>query len=98
MNFLLHYLRNTIGLHSAKTNWITFSDGTSGQNKNNTLILFFMNLCEQEVFEQITYNFPVRGHFFLPCGCDYGSIKRLMRKCYRVCTPESVQWTHTQSK
>lgn len=40
------------------------------------------------MFERINYNFPVRGHSFLPCDRDFGSIKRLLRKVDRVYTPD----------
>lgn len=63
---------------------VIFSDGAAGQNKNNCLIRFLMNLTEREVFEKITYYFPVRGHSFLPCDQDFGQIKRLVRKCDRI--------------
>lgn len=47
-----------------------------------------MNLCDQGMIEQITFNFPVQGHSFLPCDRDFGSIKRLLRNVDRVYTPD----------
>lgn len=86
---LLHYLHNEIGLSSSKTKLIVFSDGTSGQNKNHTLLRFLMNLCDQGMFERINNSqFPVRGHSFLPCDRDFGSNKRLLREVDRVYTPD----------
>jgi len=47
-----------------------------------------MNLCDRGKFETITHFFPVRGHSFLPCDRDFGSIKRLLRKTDRIYIPQ----------
>ncbi|KAG8323244.1 hypothetical protein J6590_009893 [Homalodisca vitripennis] len=40
------------------------------------------------MFESVTHYFPVRGHSFLPCDRDFGSIKRVVRKVDRVYNPD----------
>lgn len=49
---------------------------------------FLMNLSVRGKFETITHFFPVRGHSFLPCDRDFGSIKILLRKTDRINTPQ----------
>ncbi|KAL4131009.1 hypothetical protein QTP88_008369 [Uroleucon formosanum] len=67
---------------------VSYGDGAAGQNKNHTVVRFLMNLCDRGKFETITHFFPVRGHSFLPCDRDFGSIKRLLRKTDRIYTPQ----------
>jgi len=85
-SFLLHYFENCI--HVNTKNIILFSDGAAGQNKNHTVVRFLMNLCDRGKFKTITHFFPIRGHSFLPCDRDFGSIKRLLRKTDRIYTPQ----------
>lgn len=65
-------------------NIVLFSDGAAGQNKNHIVVRFLMNLCDRGKFQTITHFFPVRGHSFLSCDSDFGSIKRLLRKTNRT--------------
>lgn len=85
-SLLLHYLNETVS--SEVKHLVLFSDGPSSQNKNHTVVRFLMNLCDRGVFETVTHYFPVRGHSFLPCDRDFGSIKRVLRKVDRVYTPD----------
>ncbi|KAJ4427184.1 hypothetical protein ANN_24800 [Periplaneta americana] len=38
----------------------------------------------------VSHYFPVRGHLF-PSDCDFGSIKRLLRRADQIYTPEYTQ-------
>ena len=49
---------------------------------------FLLKLCDRGQFEKIIQYFPVRGHSFLPCDRDFGSIKRLLRRTDRIYTPQ----------
>lgn len=88
-SFIFNYIKNDIP--DTIKHLILFSDGPYGQNKNNTVIRFLMNLCDNCNFESITYNFPVRGHSYSPCDRDFGCIKRLIRKVDRIYTPEEYK-------
>lgn len=85
-SFLLDYI--TTELPNSVKKLILYSDGPSGQNKNHTVVRFLMNMCDRGQFDQITHNFPVRGHSFSPCDRDFGPIKRLVKKIDRIYTPE----------
>jgi len=85
-SLLLHYFENCIPVNTK--NIILFSDGAAGQNKNHIVVRFLMNLCDRGKFETITHFFPVRGHSFLPCDRNFGSIQRLLRKTDRIYTPQ----------
>lgn len=77
-SFLLDYINKEVSASVRKL--VLFSDGPSGQNKNHTVVRFFMNLCDNGRFECIVHNFPVRGHSFSPCGRDFGAIKCIVKK------------------
>lgn len=64
------------------------SDGCSGQNKNHSLLRMCMALVQMNMFESIEIFFPVRGHSFLPCDRDFGTVKRLIRRTDRIYTPD----------
>lgn len=85
-SFLLHYLQNEVP-NTVKTLFL-FSDGAAGQNKNHTTLRFLMNLCDRGQFKKIIHYFPLRGHSFLPCDRDFGSIKRILRRTDRIYTPQ----------
>ncbi|KAL4708423.1 hypothetical protein ACJJTC_019659 [Scirpophaga incertulas] len=64
-----------------------FSDACGGQNRNNTLIRFFLTLVAKNRFEKIYQYFPVRGHSFLQCDRNFGTAKRLIRRRDRIYVP-----------
>ncbi|KAE9545253.1 hypothetical protein AGLY_000796 [Aphis glycines] len=73
------------GVETQEMNYLCL---VAGQNKNHTVVRFFKNLCDRGKFETITNFFPVRDHSFLPCDMGFSSIKRLLRKTDRICTPQ----------
>lgn len=64
-----------------------FSDACGGQNRNNTLIRFFLTLITLGRFKKIYQYFPIRGHSFLQCDRNFGTAKRLIRRADRIYTP-----------
>ena len=85
---LLHYINNSIA-DEVKTLYL-YSDGCGGQNKNYTIIHFLHSLVKMERFELIMHVFPIRGHSFLPCDRDFGSIEMKKRKVETLYIPD--QW------
>lgn len=85
-SFLKNYIDKEIP--STVKHLILFSDGPSGQNKNQTVVRFLLNLCDTKKFSTIIHNFPVRGHSYSAFDRDFGTIKRSLRKVNRVYTPE----------
>lgn len=64
-----------------------FSDSCGGQNRNHTVIRFFMQLVQSHRFESINQYFPQRGHSFLPNDRNFAAIKRVIRRHDRIYTP-----------
>lgn len=65
-----------------------FSDACGGQNRNNTLVRFFLALVATGRFRKIYQYFPVRGHSFLQCDRNFGTAKRKIRRTDRIYTPQ----------
>lgn len=65
-----------------------FSDAAGGQNRNNTLVRFFMGLIATGRFRKIHQYFPIRGHSFLQCDRNFGTAKRKIRRKDRIYTPD----------
>lgn len=76
--FLFDYFKKYVD--NGVTTLFLFADNCGGQNKNHTLLRFVMALVELNWFEEITINFPIRGHSYMPCDRDFGLIKRKMKK------------------
>ncbi|CAH2010321.1 unnamed protein product [Acanthoscelides obtectus] len=87
------FLKNYIETHipGNVTELHIFSDGCPGQNRNNTIVRFFLALQATKRFKKIYHYFPVRGHSFLPCDRDFGTLKKLVRRSDRVYLPEEYQ-------
>lgn len=68
-----------------------FSDGCPGQNKNHTVVRFLLGLQATKRFNKIYHYFPVRGHSFLPCDRDFGTLKRCVNRNDRVYIPEEYE-------
>lgn len=87
--FLKMYIEQKID-PSVKELYI-FSDACGGQNRNHTVIRFWLALSMSGRFEKIVHFFPERGHSFLPCDRDFGTAKRIIRKMDRIYTPEEYE-------
>ena len=94
--FLLNYFQNDLPPSVKKL--LLFSDGAAGQNKNNTLVRFLLCLRDNGRFESIKHFFPVRGHSFLPCDHEFGTIKQVLRKVDRIYTPAQYGETNKHSE
>ena len=87
--FILDYISKKISAEIKELH--IFSDGCPGQNRNNTMVRFLMTLASTKRFKKIFHYFPVRGHSFLPCDRDFGTVKRLVRKSDRVYLPNEYE-------
>lgn len=87
--FLWDYILNKIAPEITELH--IFSDGCPGQNRNNTMVRFLLTLASSKRFKKIYHYFPIRGHSFLPCDRDFGTVKRLVRKSDRVYIPEEYE-------
>lgn len=80
-SFLFDFLRdvpnNIDELH-------VYSDNCGGQNKNHSLIRFFLALTDTGRFKKIEHIFPIRGHSYLPCDRDFSMISRVLKKNDRI--------------
>lgn len=67
-----------------------FSDGCAGQNKNSTMLGFLLSYVNSKlnVFKDVTYTFPVRGHSYLPPDRVFANIERRLRRLQTVAEPE----------
>ena len=61
------------------------------------MIRFCLALTDTGRFEQIFHYFPVRGHSYLPNDRDFGTMKRMIRKHDRICTPDEYEGLCAQS-
>ena len=75
-----------------------FSDGCPGQNRNHTVVRFLLALQATKRFKTIYHYFPIRGHSFLPCDRDFGTLKKLVRKHDRVYIPEDYESMVTECR
>nr|CAI5850995.1 unnamed protein product [Callosobruchus analis] len=88
-SFLLHYIENNIPPEITELH--LFCDECPGQNRNHTMVRFLMTLTATKRFKKIVHYFPLRGHSFLPCDRDFGSIKRVIRRADRIYLPEDYE-------
>ena len=79
--FLLHYIKNYVPDNVEEL--LLFCDNCPGQNKNNTVIRMCMALVETR-FKKVEQIYPIRGHSFLPCDRDFGTVKKLLRRFDRI--------------
>lgn len=80
------YIKTSVN-EKVKTLYV-FSDACPGQNRNQTMVRYFLSLTLMKRFNEIQVFFPTRGHSFLPCDRDFGVIKRVIRRHDRVYSPE----------
>lgn len=80
-SFLTDYISNVMDKDIRHLH--VFSDGTGGQNKNNTIVRVFLALVELGRFGTIIHYFPIRGR-------DFSVVKRKIRKPYRICRTYST--------
>ena len=66
----------------------TFSDGCIGQNKNKTIIAFFMYILNLYDIEYWEHTYMVSGHSYLPNDRDFGLIGKAGKRIPRIFTFE----------
>ena len=55
---------------------VSFSDGSTGQNKNYLLVKFLADLQHEGIHKVINHKFLVRGHTFLENDRDFAQIEK----------------------
>ena len=70
-------------------NYIFFSDGCPGQNRN-WVVLFFLSFISIKFNIKIKHIFPVRGHSFNVCDRNFSILGRKLRKLKTIETHEKI--------
>ena len=70
------------------TRLFIFSDNCSGQNKNFTLLIFYLSLIHSSRFKEITQIYFVAGHTYMAADRDFALIEKNMRNHSYVFTPD----------
>ena len=65
-----------------------FSDNCSGQNKNFTLLMFYLSLIHSVRFEEITHTYFRPGHTYMAADRDFALIEKNLRRVNYVFTPD----------
>ena len=79
---ILAYLKST-DLSCIKT-IRTFSDCCGGQNRNKTILSFFMWVCDHYSINEWEHIYMESGHSYLPNDRDFGFIEKNSRKHHQV--------------
>jgi len=78
---------------------VLFSDNCAGQNKNINVVLSLLRHIHEKRFFNITHNFLVPGHSYLPCDRQFGNIERVLSKQANIKTKgDYVQLIRTAVK
>lgn len=67
---------------------IMFSDNCSGQNKNFTLLMFYLTYIHRGRFSEITHVYFQPGHTYMAADSDFGIIEKNMRCHNYIFTPD----------
>lgn len=67
---------------------IMFSDNCSGQNKNFTLLMFYLTYIHRGRFSDITHVYFQPGHTYIAADSDFGIIEKNMRCHNYIFTPD----------
>lgn len=70
------------------TDLYIFSDNCSGQNKNLTLLLFYLTMIHSGRFKNIHHIYFRAGHTYMAADRDFALIEKNMRKMNYVFTPD----------
>ena len=65
-----------------------FVDNCAGQNKNIYMILNLLRLLHNHELDEITIEFMVSGHSYLPCDRAFGTIETKIRKQPSISCPD----------
>ncbi|CAH1112277.1 unnamed protein product [Psylliodes chrysocephalus] len=85
-SMLLHFFNSN---NFTTRSLVLLSDRCPGQNKNYIMLHFLFILVHVlNIFEKITYLFPIRGHSYLPNDQDFALIEKKKPYLERVKTPE----------
>lgn len=76
---------------------IAISDNCGGQNKNWTVVGFWMRLLAEGRFDEIIHIFPQVGHTMLPSDRDFAIVENYVRShCQMVYSPD--EWEEVLKK
>lgn len=65
-----------------------FSDNCSGQNKNFTLLIFYLSLIHSKRLKEITHIYFTAGHNYMAADRDFALIEKNMRRHSYIFTPD----------
>lgn len=67
---------------------IVYSDSCFGQNKNLSVVSFWMYLTQSGRFDVVEHKYLVPGHTYLPCDRDFGLIEKKKRQVPFIYVPD----------
>ncbi|ETI54793.1 hypothetical protein F443_02465 [Phytophthora nicotianae P1569] len=73
ISMLQHFIR-TVLVPAGKKHLVVYADNSSGQNKNNHVIRFFLAQVQYGTFERVDYKFFVKSHTKNSCDRGFGHI------------------------
>lgn len=88
-SMLLDYLKS-LPTPNQYTELHLYSDNCWGQNKNHAMCRLLLAVTELKLFEKIEQFYPVRGHSFLPCDRDFGTMKKELNRYDRLFTVNQI--------
>lgn len=67
-----------------------FSDSCAGQNKNATMIAYLLKYVNSKmnVFREVSFTFPIRGHSYMPPDRVFGRVEKEIRRKECIASPE----------
>ena len=80
----LRYVREVEGKNITKLR--IFADNCGGQNKNIHIILFFLQLIQQNSLKRVDIIYLVSGHSFMPCDRAFGVVEKYYRRHGYICS------------
>ena len=67
---------------------VIFSDNCPGQNKNYTMILFYLHLIHSRHFDEVTHVFLRTGHTYMPADACFATIENVVRRRQFAYSPD----------
>ena len=74
--------------HEGFKKLVIYADNCAGQNKNIYLILNCLRLLHKDILQEITIEFMVPGHSYLPCDRTFGQIEQKIKKSRDINCPD----------
>ena len=77
---------------------VAYSDNCFGQNKNITVVAFWLSIIHKRLVETVEHKYLVSGHSYLPCDRDFGLIEKRKKVQKYVFTPSEWASVISQSR